>query len=739
MADSKSAAPAGGDVFTLSDLFRILKARWAYIFIAVTLACITTAVFTYFQPKWFEATAIIRVQKPDNRGTMLQNTVPEAYDPFYVREQSEILQSEAILGQVIQQLALRRRLAEMVRYPLAELPQEETLRLLRISMLKVESKPGTPIIDIEVSAMDDGRLAAEIANRLVLVYEQHRREFLLSGMTETAEKMKLAVADQEREVQGLRDAVERIRRQYNIEDSIRIDTQSGEVEFIRQLERTLLALRVDMIAQRTRWEEVKAALEGTDNSGLRDINLVTQELVPDPNIQNLLQAYLIAEQTYETVRVRLGENHPDFQAASSSRNTVLAQLQDQLRGFARGLEITYKQAAARVDEMQAQLDRARRDQVTMAGSGRREFDEATRKLRSAENLLDALRVTQRQREAELVLPRRPVELLEPAVPSSRPSRPNWTVSMVIAFVLGVILGVAIAFAVEMLDTSFRSVEDMERKLQLPILGVVSRRLVLVSDKNYNSFEAEPYRVIQTNLELAQGADAESTVLAVQSAGPGEGKSTTLYNLAAAMALSGHRVLVIDTDLRRPSQHRIFEVSRKPGVIDVLLGQAKPEDVIVPSKVKNLSIMPAGHAGHFVLNILHGKNLAQMVAQLRLKYDRILLDSPPVIGISDASVLASMADAVIFVVQHRRNPQTMTQRARQIVQNVDAQILGVVLNQVPITGGEDYNYYTQNYYYYTARDDRADTPRRKPGRARGADRASGGDAGELLEMEKTDKK
>ena len=333
----------------------------------------------------------------------------------------------------------------------------------------------------------------------------------------------------------------------------------------------------------------------------------------------------------------------------------------------------------------------------------RPFQDAVQKLRDEENLLKTFRLTLRQREIDFQVPKRTIEVLNEAVAPLRAAKPNWIINVGLSFVVGIVLGVGCAFLVEFFDTSFRSVDDMERKLQLPVLGVVTKNLVIVDEGNFRSFETEPFRVIQTNLELAR-EDLGGNVLAVQSAGPGEGKSTTLYNLGVVMALGGQKVLVIDSDLRRPSQHQLFEKPRKPGLIDLLTGQNEVEEYIVPTKFDNLYLLPSGGGSHFSLSILHGRKLATLLEKLRHQYDKILLDSPPVIGISDSSVLASHVDGVIFIVQHRRNPQSMTLRAKQILENVEARILGTVLNQVPETGDEDYNYYTSNYNYYSSRDD-----------------------------------
>lgn len=713
------------DALTLGDLLRILRNRWPYILIVFVLAVVVTATITFFMPKSYRAEATIRVEKPisvlGSIGQALANTI----DPYFVREQMEILQSEKVLGPVIDDLDLTQQVPAMLKIG-AVMTKREVYTYLTRQMLSVDGPAGTSLIVISVEAVEDPDLAMRVANRIAARYEQNRLDFYTSDQRVGIEKLEAAVTEQEAKVKDQRDEVERLRNLYKIDDSLRVEALSGDIENIRQMERTLLALRVDAISQRTEWEEFRRVLTGGD---LRSIDFANSKLIQDANILRLGEAYLLAEQNYNQVQTRLGEAHPDFQAVASQRDTIFRQLEAQLRGYEKGLEISLKQADARVNELERQLTLAREAQLRLASSGRREFDEAVNRLRQDESVLDALRISYRQREIDLQVPKRAVELLTSADRPDRPSKPNWWVNMILATLGGLVVGCAFAFAAELIDTSFRSIEDMERKLQVPILGVVSRHLVMVTPENYNRFESEAYRVIQTNLDLAGGENTQ--VIAVQSAGPGEGKSTTLYNLGAAMALSGQKVLVIDTDLRRPSQHRLFECSRKPGMIDVLQERAKLTEVIVPSKIPGLSLLPAGSGASFSFNILHSRAIDGFVRELRGSYDRILMDSPPVVGISDSSVIARMVDGVIFVVQHRRNPQTMTLRARQIIQSVGGQVLGAVLNQVPTGGSEDYNYYTSNYHYYGNTKAEPEARTRKPSRQRREEPPANGAEGELL--------
>jgi succinoglycan biosynthesis transport protein ExoP len=207
---------------------------------------------------------------------------------------------------------------------------------------------------------------------------------------------------------------------------------------------------------------------------------------------------------------------------------------------------------------------------------------------------------------------------------------------------------------------------------------------------------------------------------VLSSGPGEGKSTTLRQLALCMAAAGEKVLLIDSDVRRPTQHKLAGLPRDPGLTDIVLNKVAWTDAVKRDKSGLIDFIPAGaSANNVTLGLLYVNKLRELVAEFRPRYDKVLFDSPPIIGVSDASVLGSIADGIVLLIQHRRNPESMVQRAKQIIDTqVKVPIIGVVLNQVPTGTGEDYGYYTNNYSYYSH--EKAAAPSVTPG-ARGPDR------------------
>ena len=457
------------------------------------------------------------------------------------------------------------------------------------------------------------------------------------------------------------------------------------------------------------------SIDRADMRGFLDtqrINLVNSELIQDPNIQNLLQAYLVADQNVTKLSARLGPAHPELVSAVDNRAKIKEQLDAQLRGYENALEISYKEAEARVAELKNQLGQAKVDQILSARERMRPFEEATQKLDDETRLLTTLKLTLRQRQIDFQVPKRTIEILNTAEPARRPSRPSWPLNTALALIFGSLLGVGTAVLLEYFDTSFRDVADVENRLKLPVLGVIPLHRGGGAAATDDPAETEPYRVLQTNLNLALKAGEPASV-AIFSAGPGEGKSTTLHRLARLMAAGGERVLLVDSDVRRPTQHRLADRPREPGLSDVLTGRVTADAAIQPSIAPNLDFLPSGGQAAFALGLVHLPRLRELIASLRGRYDRILFDSPPVIGVSDASVLLSAVDGAVLLIQYRRNPQSMVLRAQQIVAALKTPLLGVVLNQIPAHAGGDYGYYTHNYAYYAA-----DDGKRRAGPSRG---------------------
>ncbi|NJM38321.1 MAG: CpsD/CapB family tyrosine-protein kinase [Akkermansiaceae bacterium] len=211
-------------------------------------------------------------------------------------------------------------------------------------------------------------------------------------------------------------------------------------------------------------------------------------------------------------------------------------------------------------------------------------------------------------------------------------------------------------------------------------------------------DAEAYRILRTNIEFNR-KNPEDNAITVVSGGAGEGKSTTLVNLAYICAQGGYTTLMIDADLRRPRLHTFFDINNSVGLTNYLTTELMLEDVILQTPVDNLYFMPSGILPSDAAGILNSRRMSELIQDVKQRFDLVLVDSPPILGVSDASVLASEVDLTMIVVQHRKLPRNMLMRVKQAVENVGGNVIGVVLNNVDVRSDSQYQYYTSYYTYY----------------------------------------
>ena len=684
----------------LPAFLHTLNLRKALILLVLALVVGTTTVVTAFLPSWYRSKATIRVLKLDAAGAIFQAQSANYFDPYFLQDQLRAITSQKILYPVIEKLKLNETLAATLESP-APLPTDFTYDYLtRKKLIFAESPKNTSHIEIIVDSRDPA-LAAAIASEIIATYTEDRVNFATAAQRADLAELARQLAEQEAVVTAQRDTVEKLRAELSISgiDLSNPRANDMEVERLRQMQSALVALNVDAVGIRTRYERFR------DIPASERLSLVNAQIIDDPNIQKLQHDYLIAEQNVTKLSARLGEAHPEMIVARENLSKIKVQLDAQLRGFERSLKNAADVAEARVAELRRQLDEAKAAQIENAGTRMRPFEEAVQKLDEAARLHTTFKLTLRQREIDCQIPKRPVEILNKPEPSRRPERPSWPVNITFATLFGLVLGIGAALLIDMFDASFRSVADVEHRLQRPVLGVIPASLSAQkpAEPPIDPADDEPFRVLQTNITLAlrnkprTGAHA----LVMLSAGPGEGKSTTLLRLARAMGASGERALLIDADLRRPVQHRLFNVAKTPGLADLLQSKATLDQCCSRGIAPGLDFIPAGNISGFTLSLFYADRLKEILADLRARYDRIVFDAPPVIGVSDAAVIASLMDHVLLLIQYRRNPLSMVLRAQQTITALDKEILGVTLNRVPKNAGGDYSYYSNNYSYYGA--------------------------------------
>jgi capsular exopolysaccharide synthesis family protein len=318
-----------------------------------------------------------------------------------------------------------------------------------------------------------------------------------------------------------------------------------------------------------------------------------------------------------------------------------------------------------------------------------------------------------------------VRILDPALVSKK-IKPNKKMSLLLGIIMGLGLGAGYAFVREFMDNTVKAVEQLERK-GLSILGIIpdmsgsnpknsikkltkpskggtefKRRLITYEDPK--SPISESYRSLRTNISYASTLDKKIKSLLVSSSQPGEGKSTTTANLAIAFAQLRKKTLLVDADLRKPVQHNVFGHPRGPGLSEYLIGDVPNLDSIIhPTKVENLSIITAGGLPPNPSELLGSDAMSILVDNLEGEWDMVLFDSPPIVAVTDASMISGELDAIALVVKAGQTERSAVDRALDTIKNVKAPLIGAILNgasQESLGGKYAYYYSYYNYYYST---------------------------------------
>ena len=691
------------------DYWRIIRIRKAIIITVFLITAIIATAVTFILPVSYSSTAQIKIE-PDtsmdiNPMNGMGTTAP--YDPYFQQTELEILQGPEVLGKVIDNLNLNAVWGK--KYGVDSFKTSETMEFLKrqISLAPVRN---TTLVDITVYSSDKQE-AANIANDIAKSYQEYRlgrrSQLTVGGIKVLEEKYQ----SEEQQLQVMRAKVDSLRKELDVTDNdpqSLIPSPTLTQEQIRQFDNDMM----DGQSRYNRFKEQLEQLKGKPPEKLRDV--LPTIGTPDSALNGLLDKLHEAQQAYASKTNDYSLTHPDVIRLQSTIDEVNRQVNDRVEGIMAGLENNLNTEKAALDALKAQVDAAIQKDRDEAVRGQ-PYWEQKRTLANLVEFHKALANRVEMEKIDLAIPKTSVvEITAIAEPGKDPVRPNKPLNITLGIVFGLIVGIGLAFFIEYLDTSVKTIDDVERSFQAPVLGVIPQNVGVLADEGAESRYAEAYRVLRTNILFARKDEALTTIVMV-SAGAGEGKSTTSLNLATVFAQAGMRTLIVDSDLRRPTLHKLLHVANDIGLTNYLLKQNSLEEVIQTTGVPMLNFMASGKLPSSSMSILNSVQMKDMIADLKHRYDFVFFDSPPILGVSDASVLASEVDMVIQVIQYRRYPQPMSLRAKQVIEKVGGTFMGIVLNNINMSQDESYYYYSGYYhdYYYSgnAKDQEAAAPKK----------------------------
>jgi succinoglycan biosynthesis transport protein ExoP len=568
------------------------------------------------------------------------------------------------------------------------------------SRLGVEPVPGSRLVNLRFSAYEPN-IAAAAVNTLAELYIQQSLEFRFTTSSEATGWLSDRAAAQRQKVE----AAERALQEYREREGL-VNYEEGQGlgdQKVIALSTAVLQARTERIARESLYNQMRSL----PSSQLASFPAV----LANPIVQGLRTRLSEAQQKLSRLADTLGDRHPDMQVLRAEITANEDKLRVEIQSVLRSVESEYRTALQQETKLEANLEIAKRESL-LQNRKAVEYAILKRDVETNQQLLKDLMGRSQETGLESglnsELKSTNIRIVEKAETPRVPVSPQRVRNFQWAFLIGLGLGIGLAILFEHLDNTLKTPEDVKNYLGLPFLGMVpdvAARTPTASVlrpsplilKNPGSAVAEAYRVLRTNL-IFTSAEGTGRALVVSSANPGEGKTTTVANLASSLAQNGARVLAVDGDLRRPTMHQHFGIAKTPGLSDLIVGKCKASEAIQTTRFKGLQVLPCGYVPPNPAELLGSASMKEVLLALRSHYDWVLIDTPPILGMADTPVLCPLVDGVVLVVGAEVSGRPAIERAVDQILGVGGKITGVVLNKVDL---ERNSYYYGQYYgeYY----------------------------------------
>jgi polysaccharide biosynthesis transport protein len=703
--------------------FILLRHRWTVV-TAVVVALILGVVITFATTPIYEAVGRIVINREGEDTANLRNTNNNSdsdYDYMVMMDtQTRILQSDAIAKLVIRKLNLDSNPAFAWRDAKIAVPagdggtgetryiephREAALVGKFRGTLQIDSIPRTRLLEIRFSSPDPS-LAPQVVNTLIDTYIEQNFKTHLDASTRTSVWLTQQLSDLELKVEESQEKLVRYEKAHGI---LGIDDKQNIITSkLDELNKELTSAEADRMEKESLYEMAKSG-----DAGLLTSNLDTN----NPLVRLRTQESDLHRQLAQ-LSVRFDSSYPAVQELNSQIAAVQADIKAETARMAKKYQQEYLEALSHEKLLRGALEK-QKGQANELNESAIEYSSLKRDVESGRQLYENL--LEKSKEAGVMTGLRSsnIRVVDPASLPTAPVKPSLPHNLMIAMLAGLVGGMSLAFVMESLDNGVHSIEQVQMITTLPLLAVIpseppvnSNRFTLEPTRAWvseriatvarpHSEIAESYRALRTAILLSRDAKL-AKVLMVTSALPQEGKTTTSVNLAAVLAQQGSRVLLIEGDMRRAGVCLKLNLKADMGLSEVLAGSTHvdPAVVHVPG-IPNLWVLPAGPLALYPSEMLGSSRMKELLDDLRREFDHIIIDTPPVLTVTDAVMLSAMVDATLLVTRAGTTSKAALRRVREVLDQVDARIIGVVLNAMDLSqyGREYYGGYRDSGYYY----------------------------------------
>lgn len=704
----------------------IVRRRWIIVpfFVATVLV---TAVVTLRQTKIYDATCTIIIDLAAPR-VLEKEQVQEVVDSgagaaWYSREyyetQYRVITSRAVAQRVSDKLQLGANPKFLHLEGIPEGPQREAARASADPVAIVQANLHVePVKDSRVVRIryedPDPEIAAIVANSVADAYIAETLSVRTTTTASASDWLEQQLADLERKLDASGKALYDFKKAHDIVAASWDDRQSMISQRLTSINAALTNARLKKAELSARNEAIEALgkqiTAGTEAESLHPV-------VGNTAIQALKVKYLDVRAECADLKVRYLDDHPKLEECARKLALAKQALDEQVNIALEGARKEYQETVKTERNLVALLEQTKADSFGL-NQYERDYMELKRSNDNNQRLYELVLKRLKDTGVAGMLQASNVRVLDRARPSYGPVRPSTPRNLALAIVVGLLGGVVLAFAVEYLDRTVTTQEQVEQQLGLTFLGIYpsvqrggnGKAQDLFVHREPKSAVAECLRAIRTNL-LFMSPDRPLKTILVTSSGPQEGKTTTATSLAITMAGSGNRVLLVDADMRRPRVHKVFGIPNGNGLSSLVLGEGKLADEIRETEVPGLYALPCGPVPPNPAELLHTVAFCKLLAEMSERFDRVIIDSPPVGVVADAAVMSTHVAGTIVVVKAGQTSREVARKAVRQLRDVNANILGAVLNDLDLQKYGQYAYYYQYGYYYgeKRRDREGDVP------------------------------
>jgi polysaccharide biosynthesis transport protein len=709
---------ANNSPFSFKHVLSVLFRRRRVIIGAFVPIFAAVALYTLRQPKVYEASAsmIIEVAAPHVLDSQVQDVSDSAASGYwwsreYTETQFKVITSRAVAARAAEKLGLDRDPAFLGVEGITDQKKREELMRQADAAAILQSKIAVvPVKDSRIAriVVEDSspQRAALLANEVADAYIAETLALRLKTSENANRWLEDRLAELEQRSKHSEIAVYDFKKDADMLTTSLEDRASMVSQRLNSYNGALTDVRTRIAGLQARVEAIKRLRSSVDDAKDPEWSALLSGATEASVVSQLRLRYFTERNDCSALSERYLSDHPKMVACKDRLKSAHDDLLAELNNIVRSAEAEHFEAEARERNLSTLFDGAKAEAFEV-NKKQIEFDALKREADNNQRLYDM--VLKRLKDTELsgMLRTSNARILDPARPALAPVRPKVRSSLLLGFLLALVGSVGLALLLDQLDNTINSQADVEDRIGLPFLGFVPRlpqpkdsppgdRELFVY-RNPKSSVAEACRAIRTNL-LFMTPDRPLRSMLVTSSGPREGKSTTVINAGITMAQSGSRVLLVDTDMRRPRLHKAFGVPNELGVSSVIVGEATLSEIVKSTEVPNLYVAPCGPVPPNPAELFHAKAFKEFVASAVESFDRVIFDSPPINAVADPLVLSTQVDGVLVVFRAGETARALAQRALRSLQTVKAHLLGAILNDVDV-GKSRYNYFYESYRRY----------------------------------------